>query len=132
MTLKKNKVDLIILIVSIVFILIIVTISNIITGDISSGEKYVVVSINGEDKFKYKLNEDKTLKLDEKDYPTLLGEMIIEIKDSKVRVSKEESPKNYCSKQGWVSSVATPIVCLPNAVVITIIGENNSDIDWQV
>ena len=58
--------------------------------------------------------------------------MTIEIKDNKVRVSKEESPKNYCSKQGWVSSVATPIVCLPNAVVVTIIGENDSDLDWQV
>ena len=94
--------------------------------------KYVVVSIDGEDKFKYKLSENREIVLKQKDYPTLLGEMVIEIKDNKVRVSKEESPKNYCSKQGWVGNVATPIFCLPNSVVVTIVGLNDSDLDWQV
>ena len=49
--------------------------------------------------------------------------MIIEIKDSKVRVKKEESPLHYCSIQGWVDSVAKPIVCLPNSVIVTIVGQ---------
>lgn len=132
MTLKKNKVDLFILILSIVFVLLIVVVSNIITGQVSGSYKYVVVSIDGQDKYKYSLNENRTIELKKDEYETLLGDMTIEIKDNKVRVSKEESPKNYCSKQGWVSNVATPIVCLPNAVVVTIIGENDSDMDWQV
>ena len=132
MNLKKNKTDLFILIISIVFVLLIVVASNIITGNVNGAYKYVVVSINGEDKFKYLLSEDRTIGLAKEDYNTLLGDMVIEIKDNKVRVSKEESPKNYCSKQGWISSVATPIVCLPNAVVVTIIGINDSDLDWQV
>ena len=106
--------------------------SNIISGSVSGAYKYVVVSVNGQERFKYNLDEDRIIELKENDYPTLLGDMIIEIKSKKVRVSKEESPKNYCSKQGWVSSVATPIVCLPNSVVITIIGQNDSDLDWQV
>lgn len=132
MTLKRNKWDLFILSFSIVFIILLVVVSNLITGNVNGKNKYVVISINGEDKYKYKLNEDKTIELKKSDYSTLLGDMIVEIKDGKVRVKKEESPKNYCSKQGWVSNVATPIVCLPNAVVITIIGENDSDLDWQV
>ena len=132
MNLKKNKTDLFILILSIVFVLLIVVASNIITGNVNGAYKYVVVSINGEDRFKYLLSENRTIELAKDDYKTLLGDMVIEIKDNKVRVSKEESPKNYCSKQGWVSSVATPIVCLPNAVVVTIIGINDSDLDWQV
>ena len=132
MTLKRNKIDIIILSFSIIFILLIVVLSNIITGNVTGDYKYVVVSINGEERFKYNLDEDRTIELDKDKYETLLGDMVIEIKDGKVRVSKEESPKNYCSKQGWVSSVATPIVCLPNSVVITIIGQNDSDLDWQV
>ena len=132
MRLKKNKWDMFILSFALIFIIFLVVISNIITGNVNGKNKYVVISINGEDKYKYKLSEDKTIELKKSDYSTLLGDMIIEIKDGKVRVEKEESPKNYCSKQGWVSSVATPIVCLPNAVVVTIIGENDSDLDWQV
>lgn len=132
MTLKKNKIDLFILIFSIVFVLLVVVMGNVITGSVSGAYKYVVVSIDGQDKFKYNLNENRIIELKKDTYKTLLGDMVIEIKDNRVRVSKEESPKNYCSKQGWVSSVATPIVCLPNAVVVTIIGENDSDLDWQV
>lgn len=132
MTLKRNKIDLFILSFSIIFIILIVVCSNIISGSVSGAYKYVVVSVNGQERFKYNLDEDRVIELKENDYPTLLGDMIIEIKSKKVRVSKEESPKNYCSKQGWVSSVATPIVCLPNSVVITIIGQNDSDLDWQV
>ena len=132
MNLKKNKVDFIILALSIVLIIAIVIVSNIVTGSVNGKNKYVVISVDGEEQFKYKLNEDREIKLDEDDYPTLLGDMIIEIKDDRVRVAKEESPKNYCSKQGWVGSVATPIFCLPNSVVVTIIGLNDSDLDWQV
>ena len=132
MNLKKNKIDLVILLLSIVFVILIVVVSNFITGSVSGAYKYVVISIDGQDKYKYNLNDNRIIELDKDNYHTLLGDMTIEIKDGKVRVSKEESPKNYCSKQGWVSSVATPIVCLPNAVVVTIIGENDSDMDWQV
>ena len=132
MNLKWNKMDIFILSFALIFIILLVVISNVITSNVNGAFKYVVVSINGEDKYKYNLNEDKTIELKKKDYDNLLGDMIIEIKDSKVRVAKEESPKNYCSKQGWVSNVATPIVCLPNAVVITIIGQSETDVDWQV
>lgn len=132
MTLKRNKWDLLILSFAIIFIICLVVMSNIITGNVNNDNKYVVISIDGEDKYKYKLDEDRIIELKKKNYPTLLGDMLIEIKDGKVRVEKEESPKNYCSKQGWISSVATPIVCLPNAVVVTIIGIDDSDMDWQV
>ena len=61
MTLKKNKIDLVILSLSLIFVIVLLVVSNIITGSVSSGKKYVVVSINGEDKFKYNLDENKLL-----------------------------------------------------------------------
>ena len=78
------------------------------------------------------MSEDIEIVLEEEKYSSLLGEMVIEIKDNKVRVKKEESPLHYCSMQGWVDSVAKPIVCLPNGVIITIIGQNVYDNDLEL
>lgn len=53
------------------------------------------------------------------------GEVEIEVKDNKIRVKNEKSPLNICSKQGYVSNSYTPIICLPNKIVVKI---NNKDI----
>lgn len=52
-----------------------------------------------------------------------LGDVVIEIKEGKVRVAEEISPKNYCQTQGWVQHTNTPIVCLPNGIKIEL--QNN-------
>ena len=44
------------------------------------------------------------------------GEVIIEVKNNKLRVKKEDSLLHICSKQGWVNKGS--IVCLPNKIVI--------------
>lgn len=44
------------------------------------------------------------------------GEVLIEVRDNKLRVSKENSPLHICSRQGWTTSGS--IVCLPNKIVI--------------
>ena len=49
-----------------------------------------------------------------------LGPVNIEVKDGQVAVTQENSPYHYCSKQGFTSSSAVPIVCLPNDTVIMI------------
>lgn len=49
-----------------------------------------------------------------------LGPVHIIVQDRKVKVSQENSPRHYCSKQGFVDSGIVPIVCLPNETVITI------------
>ena len=59
------------------------------------------------------------------------GLVEIETENGKVRVVKENSPLHICSKQGWVDSTYTPIVCLPNSVVIKIISQT-SDLDAVV
>lgn len=54
------------------------------------------------------------------------GDVIIEVKNNKIRVIEENSPLHICSKQGWVSD-GTPIVCLPNKIVIKITSNNEYD-----
>ncbi|NOY63919.1 MAG: NusG domain II-containing protein [Nitrospirae bacterium] len=56
-----------------------------------------------------------------------LGYTIVEIKDQKVRVVDSPCPKKYCVLQGWKDRGA--IVCLPNRVVVTIGGKDDSQID---
>lgn len=55
------------------------------------------------------------------------GPMVIEVSQGAIRVKEEVSPLNYCSLQGWVSKTRTPIVCLPNRVVIEV--ENMNDMN---
>lgn len=48
------------------------------------------------------------------------GPMVIEVDQGAIRVKEEVSPLNYCSLQGWVSKTNTPIVCLPNRVIVEV------------
>lgn len=55
------------------------------------------------------------------------GNVIIEVKNKKIRVKEEESPLHLCSKQGFISSSLEPIVCLPNKIIIKL--KSKSEID---
>lgn len=132
MELKHNKVDVLVYIISILLIVCLLVVSNAITSKNEGKIKYAIVTIEGKQKYKLDMSKDVEVVLKEDDHPSLLGEMIIEIKDGKVRVKKEESPLHYCSIQGWVDSVAKPIVCLPNGVIVTIMGQDVSDNDLEI
>jgi len=48
-----------------------------------------------------------------------VGEMHIEVKNKKFRVSYVECPDKLCEKQGWQNMRdGVPIVCLPNRIII--------------
>ena len=59
-----------------------------------------------------------------------LGDVVIEVKDKKVRVKEETSPYHLCSKQSFISNSYTPIICLPNKIVIKF--SQKEDIDEVV
>ena len=63
-------------------------------------------------------------------YPLLNADMkILVSKEEGIKVDEEESPQKICSKQGWVSRVDTPVVCLPNSVYVIIMDINEVDFD---
>ena len=132
MELKHNKYDIIVYVISFILIVGLLIVSNAVTNKAKGDVLYAIITIEGKQKYKLDMNEDIEIVLSPDKYPSLLGEMIIEIKDRKVRVKKEESPLHYCSMQGWVDSVARPIVCLPNAVIVTIMGQATPDNDWEM
>jgi hypothetical protein len=59
-----------------------------------------------------------------------LGDVILEVKDNKIRVKRENSPRNICSKEGFIGDSSRVLICLPNKITIKIVGE--SDIDGVV
>lgn len=106
----------------------IVLVTNFLTSSQGFNNLQVNINVDGETKFTYDLSIDRNIVLKKSDYPSLLGDMEIEIKDGMVRVKSEKSPLNYCSKQGWIDRAGKPIVCLPNGVIVVIEG-NKSDND---
>ena len=58
-----------------------------------------------------------------------LGDVVIVVRDGRIKVEEETSPLHLCSKQGFIDNSAESIVCLPNKVVINI---GSSDLDAVV
>ena len=51
----------------------------------------------------------------------------IEVKDKKIRVKRENSPRNICSKEGFIGDSSRTLICLPNKIIIKIVGDNEID-----
>jgi len=51
----------------------------------------------------------------------------VEIEQGRIRVISANCPDGSCVRQGWNSGSLSPIVCLPNRLVITV--EGSRDID---
>lgn len=82
---------------------------------VNADNAYAVISYKDKEAMRLNMNQDGLY-----DFMGDEGPMVIEIKDGAVRVKEEVSPLNYCSKQGWVKTTNTPIVCLPNSVIIIV------------
>ncbi len=59
------------------------------------------------------------------------GSNTIAVEQGRIRVTEADCPDQVCVNQGWISDSALPIVCLPNKLVIEIIG-GEGDLDVAV
>lgn len=55
------------------------------------------------------------------------GTNTVEVERGRVRVSRADCPDQVCVHQGWISTGAAPIVCLPNKLVIQVEGGGSVD-----
>ena len=87
--------------------------------------KYVVITQNGKEIAKYALNEDRQISIpyQENQYNVLV------IQDQKAYVSSATCPDQLCVKQRSISKVNETLVCLPNKMVVKVIGDEPSDVD---
>ena len=56
------------------------------------------------------------------------GRNVLSVERGRVCVSEADFPDQVCVKQGWVSSGAAPIVCLPHKLVVELAG-TGEDLD---
>ncbi len=54
-----------------------------------------------------------------------LGGMLIEVKHGAVRVVRSDCPRGICRRAGWISKPGSTIVCVPNRVLIEILGKRD-------
>ncbi len=113
-----NKKDFLLIIVVIIIISIMFIFTNM------TKEKGDTAEVYYEDKLilQIDLNIDK-----EYTVQGFLGDVVIEVKDKKVRVKKENSPQHICSKEGFISDSSKALICLPNKIVIKIVGTSELD-----
>lgn len=55
------------------------------------------------------------------------GLSVFELKDGKIKMISSPCPDKLCIQQGWVSRPGQTIVCVPNAVSISVLGNGGVD-----
>lgn len=92
-------------------------------------DKYISIQIDG--KRHKEIIFDKSLIGKTIPINSEFGYNLIEIGDEKVRVIEADCPDKLDVKQGYISLPGEMIVCLPNRLVIEIIGiEEEKDVDY--
>ena len=61
------------------------------------------------------------------DYTVKDGANVIRIKDGQAYMIHSDCPDHTCERTGKIRYVGQTIVCLPNKVTVTIIGEQSDD-----
>lgn len=116
-----NKSDVKLIVIVILLILIIFTIISI---NKEEGNTATVYYENKEIlKIDLSINKEYTVK-------GYLGDVILEVKDKKIRVKEETSDKHLCSKEGYIYTSNKSLICMPNKIVVKI--TNDKEIDEVV
>lgn len=118
--LKKYKRDIIVILsllaVSIVMLLLVFLLSK-------NGE-FVKVSVNGVESGIYSLAEDREISING-------GTNILKIEGGKAFMITADCPDHTCVNTGKISKVGQSIICLPNKVTVTVIGNTDGGVDLE-
>jgi hypothetical protein len=87
----------------------------------------VIIEVNGEIKEQIPLTELKPGK--QYQIQGVLGYSVVEGGENKVRMVESPCPDKICVGMGWIEHPGEVIVCLPNRVVVRIIGKSNTKLD---
>jgi hypothetical protein len=96
----------------------------------STGSRYLQVELDGQliDEIPFDESEDNVFVVD---FPA--GQATVEITAGRVRVlpmEKEICPLGICSSIGWVDQSGDAIVCLPNRLIVTVVGGEVNEV-WE-
>lgn len=87
----------------------------------------VVIEVNGEIKEQFPLTDLEPG--DRRQIEGALGYSVVKGGENKVMMVESPCPDKICIGMGWISHPGEAIVCLPNRVVIRVIGSDKLDLD---
>ncbi len=96
-----------------------------------NGGNKVLVSVDGVEKYTFDLDKDIDFEIE--GYEGGTNHLVI--KDGEAYLTEASCPDHICVYMGKISDVGQSIICLPNRVVVEIVGDKNSpdgDIDTIV
>ena len=114
----KHRVDIIVIASLLLLSLTVLLIVNLLKKD----GAYARVEINGETVAEYPLYADGVYELNG-------GTNTLTIKDGVAYMTYSSCPDHTCERTGKVKHVGESIICLPNKLSITIVGESNDSVD---
>ena len=83
---------------------------------------YAVVTVDGRETARYPLSEPGRFELNG-------GTNILVIENGEARVVEAHCPDKLCVRQGAISRSGETIVCLPNKLVVTVVGAEERGVD---
>lgn len=118
-TVKKHKLD-IIVIASLLFISAVFLLATTLSR---RGGASVEVTVNGEVIGTYSLGTDAVYELNR-------GTNILTVSSGVAYMSYSDCPDHTCENTGRVRYVGETIVCLPNRITVTVVGESDGGVDF--
>ncbi len=91
---------------------------NVKTASARTGA-YLLVTVDGYERGRYSLGEDQTIRIGETN--------VCEIRDGRVKMIHADCPDQICVYSRDIGAEGGIIVCLPNKVILEIIGGNGAD-----
>jgi hypothetical protein len=115
---KKYRLDIIVISA---ILLVSVALLGILTVTKKEGD-LAVVEIDGKTVAKYPLDVDGV-------FPLNGGTNILVIENGSAYLNYSSCPDHVCENTGKIRSVGETIVCLPNRVTITVVGDSDDGVD---
>ncbi|NPV39433.1 hypothetical protein BREVNS_1713 [Brevinematales bacterium NS] len=84
---------------------------------------YVEIRVEGR-RYRYPLDEERVF-----EWQSSHGRGKVEIKGGKVRMLESTCRDQICVKKGWIFRTGDAILCMPNHVVVEIVGEEKEEWD---
>ena len=88
---------------------------------------FVVVEVDQQEVSRVPLATDKVLHISGK-----LGETEVEIRDGKTRILRSPCKNKVCIKTGYIRYADRMAACIPNGVVVRVVGNTHREVDTVV
>ena len=96
----------------------------LVLSAVKTGGEYAVVTVDGEEVCRMALDTDETIEVGENGVYN-----VITVKDGEIYISDASCPDKLCIAQGHKSYGGETIVCLPNKLVVSVVGGGGGQTD---